>query len=121
MLPLPLDAVIVLGEDEFRGTVSLTLPLPVFAVTSYWAGPGGRTSVMLPLLLFTRTSRGTLVNTIWMSPLPVEAVIAAVAMLDPLMLPLLVFAVIVVDATPSALMLPSPDEAESVADLMAFT
>jgi len=121
MLPLPLDALIVLGEDELRGTVSLMMPLSVFAVTLYWVGPGGRTSVMLPLLLFTRTSRGTLVNAIWMPPSPVEAVIVAVAMLDPLMLPLLVFAVIVVDVTPSAWMLPSPDEADTVADLMAFT
>jgi hypothetical protein len=121
MLPLPLDAAIVLEEDEFRGTVSLTLPLSVFAVTLYWVGPGGRTSVMLPLLLFTRTWRGTLVKTIWMSPLPVEAEIVAVAMADPSMLPLSVFAVIVVDVTPSAWMSPSPDEAESVADLTAFT
>src|ERR1700738_1609609 len=99
----------------------LPLPRSVFAVTLYWAGPGGRTSVMLPLLLFTRTWRGTLLNTIWMSPSPVEAVTVSVAMPDPLMLPLLVFAVIVVGVRPSAWMLRSPDETESVAALMAFT
>jgi hypothetical protein len=37
------------------------------------------------------------------------------------MLPLSVFAVIVVDVTPAASMLPSPDDADSGADLMALT
>lgn len=125
MLPLPLVAVIVLGAESFRwfgGSVSSTVPLSVFAVTWYSVSPGGRTSVMLPLSVFTRTLPGTLVNLISILPLPLEAVMVSVAMPDPVMLPLSVFAVIVVDVTPVAWMLPSPDEADSVADLlMALT
>jgi hypothetical protein len=86
MLPLPLVAVIVLGAESFRwfgGSVSSTVPLSVFAVTWYLVSLGGRTSVMLPLLVFTRTLPGTPVNVIWMLPSPLEAVIVSVAMPDP--------------------------------------
>ena len=124
MLPLPLDAVIVLGAESFRwlfGSVSLTLPLSVFAVTWYTVWLGGRTSVMLPLSVFTRTLPGMLLNLISMLPSPLEAVMVSVAMPDPVMLPLSVFMVIVVDVTPVAWMLPSPDEADSAGDLTALT
>ena len=84
--------------------MSLTLPLSVFAATWYLVAPGGRTSVMLPLLVFTPdVARDA-------GEHDLDVAVAggggdvAVAMPVPLMLPLLVFAVIVVDVTPSAWM-----------------
>src|SRR5580693_8924355 len=100
---------------------SLTLPLRELAAMRYLVPPGGRMSVMLPLLVFSRTLPGTLASVIWRSPLPLEAVIVSVPMKDPEMLPLSVFAVIVVDVTPLARMSPLPDEADSTVDLLALT
>ena len=76
---------------------------------------------MLPLSVFTWTSRGTLLKVITMLPSPDEALIDVVAMPDPLMAPLLVFTLIVADVTPVAWTLPSPVEAYSTADVIALT
>src|ERR1700761_7590786 len=118
MLPLPLVAVITWEEDGSESG-AVTLPLSVWATMSYFVVLAGSSSVMLPLSVLTRTFSGTLVNAILMLPSPVEAVIVAVVMPDPSMLPLSVLAAIVVDVTPVAPMLPSPDESKRLTGLAA--
>src|SRR5262249_48900805 len=87
MSPPPEAAVITFRDDVLRGTDSVTVPPPVFAVTWYWAEPAGTMIVTSPPPVSTWTSRGTWVNTISMSP-PLEwAVIWAAVIAVPWMLP----------------------------------
>src|SRR5579875_1075776 len=77
MSPPPVATVIRFRDAVFCRTVSVTLPPSALATTWYWVPPGGTTTVTLPPLVLTRTSRGTRVKTISTSPPPVRTVTCA--------------------------------------------